>query len=58
MNEITKFLRDEEGATAIEYALLVGFIAVAIVSALVLIGPKLGAIFSNVDSKLGQVNNS
>ncbi|XAH24556.1 Flp family type IVb pilin [Xylophilus sp. GW821-FHT01B05] len=31
---ITRFLRDEEGATAIEYGLIAGLIAVALVATL------------------------
>jgi pilus assembly protein Flp/PilA len=39
------FFRDESGATAIEYGLLVGLIGLAIVAALRLLGPALVAIF-------------
>ncbi|TAM12375.1 MAG: Flp family type IVb pilin [Nevskiaceae bacterium] len=52
MNEITKFLRDEEGATAIEYGLIVGLIAVAIVVILGTIGSDLKKLFGMVSSKL------
>ena len=40
--------REETGATAVEYGLLIGLIAVAIVAALVLLGPKLAGVFTNV----------
>ena len=36
--QIMKFMRDEEGATAIEYGLIVGLIAVVLVATLALIG--------------------
>lgn len=36
--QITKFMRDEEGATAIEYGLIVGLIAVVLVVILAAIG--------------------
>ncbi|QCU77507.1 Flp family type IVb pilin [Citricoccus sp. SGAir0253] len=40
--------RDEEGATAVEYGLLVGLIAVAIVATLLLLGPELNDMFDRV----------
>jgi pilus assembly protein Flp/PilA len=39
--ELHRFLRDERGATAIEYALLASCIAVAIVSTLNVLGSNL-----------------
>lgn len=41
-------VKDEKGATAVEYGLLVGLIAVAIVGTLILLGPKLNALFQTV----------
>jgi pilus assembly protein Flp/PilA len=46
------FLRDEEGASAIEYALLVGLIAVAIVAAVTALGTKVASTFSTITGKL------
>lgn len=46
------FLRDEEGASAIEYALLVGLIAVAIVAAVTALGTKVAGTFTSITSKL------
>lgn len=40
--------REESGATAVEYGLLVGLIAVVIVVALLLLGPKLRDLFQSV----------
>jgi pilus assembly protein Flp/PilA len=40
--------RDERGATAVEYGLLVGLIAVAIVATLILMGPELDRLFTTV----------
>ncbi len=43
-------LKDEErGASAVEYALLVGLIAAAVVAAVALFGPKLNTLFNSVD---------
>lgn len=44
--------RKDRGATAVEYGLLVGLIAVAIIATLVLLGPKLNALFNTVLTKL------
>jgi pilus assembly protein Flp/PilA len=37
------FWRDETGATAIEYALIVTFIAIVIVAGFMAVGPKISA---------------
>ena len=42
-----KFLRDESGATAIEYSLLAGFIALAIIAAVGMTGQRLVALFES-----------
>lgn len=52
LKHITTFLKDEEGATAIEYGLIAGLLAVAIVTILGLTGGSLKGIFSTVKSKL------
>jgi pilus assembly protein Flp/PilA len=39
---------DEEGATAVEYGLMVSLIAVAIIAAVTLIGGNLSALFNGV----------
>ena len=41
-------VKEEKGATAVEYGLLVGLIAVAIVGTLILLGPRLDALFQRV----------
>jgi Flp pilus assembly pilin Flp len=42
------FVKEEGGATAVEYALMAGLIAAVIAAAVVPIGVKLFAIFTNV----------
>ncbi|SEQ56970.1 pilus assembly protein Flp/PilA [Solimonas aquatica] len=51
-SKVKKFFQDEEGASAVEYGLIVGLIAVAIVAILALIGPRLSGVFSKVYSSL------
>jgi len=52
MNMINRFLRDESGATAIEYGLIACLIAVVIISAVTSVGTKLKAVFNEVATKL------
>lgn len=51
-DQLVKFWKDEEGATAIEYALIAGLIAVAIIGALTLLGNRIGGMFNYISSKL------
>ncbi|MEZ5995709.1 MAG: Flp family type IVb pilin [Hyphomonadaceae bacterium] len=44
---ITRFLRDERGASAIEYAVIAGLIFLAIVAAIIPIGDSLATIFGD-----------
>jgi pilus assembly protein Flp/PilA len=43
---------EEKGATAVEYGLLVGLIAVAIVGTLLVLGPRLNGLFQTVVAAL------
>jgi pilus assembly protein Flp/PilA len=47
-----RFMKDENGATAIEYGMIAAFIAIAIVAAVTSIGTSLTGIFTNVNSDL------
>lgn len=49
---LTRFLKEEEGATAIEYGLIASLIAVAIVAVLLTLGPKLTEVFQKVQVSL------
>lgn len=44
--------RDEEGATAIEYGLIAGLIAVVIIAALTLLGTDLETAFNDLASSI------
>ena len=47
-NLVSRFVKDESGATAIEYALIAGGISVVIVVAVNLVGTSLIGTFNNV----------
>jgi pilus assembly protein Flp/PilA len=49
---LTKFWRDESGATAIEYGLIAAGIALAIIAAVNGLGTKLNSKFSSINSSL------
>ena len=44
--------KNDEGAAAVEYGLLVGLIAVAIIAAVLLLGTQLSALFTAVTTAL------
>jgi pilus assembly protein Flp/PilA len=52
MSKFLKLIKNEEGATAIEYGLIAALIAVAAIAAMGSIGTKLGSTFNNVGSSL------
>jgi pilus assembly protein Flp/PilA len=45
-------IREEKGATAVEYGLLVGLIAVAIIVAVTALGGQLNTLFTSITSAL------
>lgn len=49
---ITKLIKDERGATAIEYGLIAGLIAVVIITSVGLIGNDLRDVFQNIADTL------
>jgi pilus assembly protein Flp/PilA len=52
---LQKFRRDENGATAIEYSLIAGFIALAIIVAVGLTGERLVELFKSLLDLFGGV---
>jgi len=52
MSKLVKFLRDESGATAIEYGLIAAGIAVVIIAAVQSVGTNLTGTFQNVANNI------
>ncbi len=52
MNILSRFAKDESGATAIEYGLIAGLISVVIITAITAVGTKLNTKFSAVSTAL------
>jgi pilus assembly protein Flp/PilA len=57
MSGLLRFLRDEEGSSAIEYALIAGLVAVAIVVALTALGTDISGLFGTISTKLQAAGN-
>jgi pilus assembly protein Flp/PilA len=54
-SQITRFRREDEGATAVEYGLIIGLISVAVIAGAIVIGGWVGGAFTAVGTKLGGV---
>lgn len=52
-----RFLKDESGATAIEYGLIAALVSVVMVSVLVTLGPEIRATFQDVETNLESRNS-
>lgn len=50
--QLTSMIRDEEGATMVEYGLLVALIALVALGAVTTVGQKLSTLFTNVGTSL------
>ncbi len=49
---VTKFVKNESGATAIEYGLIAAMLCVALIAALTLLGNGIGNTFNGIGSKM------
>jgi pilus assembly protein Flp/PilA len=52
MNIFSRFVRDESGATAIEYGLIAALIAVVIISAVSVVGTSLSTTFTTISGNI------
>ena len=53
MEKMIRFFKDEEGATAVEYGLLVALIAAVIIGTVATLGGQIDAAFVAISSALG-----
>ncbi len=58
MNHIMQFVRDEEGATALEYGLLAALIAAAIIGAVTALGNTVSQTFTNISNSMAAAGGS
>jgi len=52
MQKFVRFMKDENGATAIEYGLIASLIAVAIITAVTSLGTGVGNTFTTVSDEM------
>ena len=52
MTHVLNFIRNDSGATAIEYALIASLIAVAIIGGVTTVGGKVSTVFTEVGNSL------
>lgn len=52
MTMIKRFLKDESGATAIEYGLIAALISIVVIGALGTVGDNLGNVFNDIANEL------
>lgn len=50
LEQIKTFLKDEEGASAVEYGLILGLLAIALIIVLGLLGNGLGNLFTRAST--------
>jgi len=53
---VSTFIRDEDGATAIEYGMIAAGVAVAIMLTIFTLGDDLNTLFGNVQSQVASRN--
>jgi pilus assembly protein Flp/PilA len=58
MEKLVRFFKDEQGVTAIEYALIASLIAVFIVAALYFVGGQVEDTYQNVASEVANAGGS
>ncbi|MET4589091.1 Flp family type IVb pilin [Arthrobacter sp. 754] len=47
-----RFNREEKGATMVEYGIMVAFIAVLVMAAVIILGPKIAGLFTSVSNAI------
>ena len=57
MDKLIRFFKDEEGATAIEYALMLALIAIVIIAAVIYLGEQASETFNNIAETMNRAVN-
>ncbi len=52
LSPLTRFLRSEDGPTAVEYAVMLGLILAGVIVAISSVGAGTGGMYSNIDGEL------
>ena len=51
MRDVKNFLMDEDGQGMVEYGLIIGLVALAVIGALAVLGPKIADMFTNASDQ-------
>jgi Flp pilus assembly pilin Flp len=57
-NTLRRFLDDERGSAVLEYSVLIGGIALAIIAVIQAFGVELGSLFHGIAAGIQSLNNS
>lgn len=52
MEKVKGLLKGKKGQGMVEYGLIIGLIAVVVIAALVILGPKIAGLFTQVSDKM------
>ena len=55
MDIINRFITEDEGADATEYALMLALVALMVIAGATALGGKLGTLFNNISNSVGNV---
>ncbi|HEY5557305.1 Flp family type IVb pilin [Acetobacterium sp.] len=51
-NMFAQMIREEDGQGLVEYGLIIGLVSVLAIGALIILGPKIAAFFTEINTKL------
>ena len=57
IKKLKTFFKDEEGATAVEYGIMVAAIAAVIIGVVIAVGNKTQGAFNNIDGEMTQLSS-
>ena len=58
IQKLKNFYKDEDGATAVEYGIMVATIAAVIIGVVIAVGGKTNSAFTEVDTQMGALSTS
>ncbi len=56
MTWLAKFIKEDSGATAVEYGIMVAAIAAVIIGVVILVGKKVNTAFNTVDTSMNHID--
>jgi pilus assembly protein Flp/PilA len=57
MNKVQRFIKSEDGPTAVEYAVMLALIIIVCLTAITAVGTQAAAQFNNIASKVGSAGS-